>query len=261
MSVDSILELARPAVRELRQGIRRRIRADRRPITGIPAAISFTFDDVPLSATTHGLRALERLGAPATFYVATSLCGQDSAEYGAMCDLDDLRMLAAAGHHLGAHSHTHAHLERGGEGALREDSLHNRAILEDLIGQSVDDFAYPYGEYTFRAKTELGSVFRSLRTVEPGVNQGSVDLRLLKSESLERKHFSLERVERSVEQCANEGGWLIFFTHDVSDEPSEYGTTTAGLGEVARIVEAAGVPVHDVATARTHLFDSMPLAS
>ena len=186
--------------------------------------------------------------------MATSLCGQDSDEYGAMCDHDDLRALAAAGHHIGAHSHSHDHLERGGERALREDSLRNREILRDLTGRPVDDFAYPYGEYTFKAKAELGSVFSSLRSVEPGVNQGPVDVRLLKAESLERKHFSLERVEQAVEQCATEGGWLVFYSHDVSDEPSIYGTTTAGLANVARIVEESGVPVLDVASARSQLF-------
>ena len=67
MSIHSNIDRIRPAVREVRHGVRRRIRADRRPITGIPASISFTFDDVPKSATTNGLRALERLDAPATF--------------------------------------------------------------------------------------------------------------------------------------------------------------------------------------------------
>lgn len=240
--------------REIRHGLRRRIRADRHEITGIPAAVSFTFDDVPRTAVTNGLRALESCAPTTTFYVATSLCGQDSDDYGPLLDHDELRALANQGHHIAAHSHSHRHLERGGESTLRDDCLENKRIIEDLVDGPCEDFAYPYGEWTYASKSELGPVFRSHRSIEPGVNQGSVDLRLLKSESLEMKHFSLERVEQVVEKCATEGGWLIFFSHDVSDTPTEYGITTRALTDVARVVGSSGVPVADVATARRLLF-------
>ena len=223
-------------------------------MTGAPAVISFTFDDAPRTAATEGARIVESLGAGATFYIATSLCGEISPEYGAMLDHSEIRDLATSGHHIAAHSHSHTHLRRGGEAAFRDDCARNKSILEDLSGGAVDDFAYPFGEYTFAAKAVLADLFTTQRSIDPGVNQGDVDLRLLKSETLEQKHFSLARVEEVVSDCAENGGWLIFFTHDVSDDPTEFGTTPSQLRDVVRVVQSSGVPVADVATARRHLF-------
>src|ERR1700729_1099960 len=42
--------------------------------------VSFTFDDIPETAFTHGARILEDRGARGTFYVAGGLCGTTEPE-------------------------------------------------------------------------------------------------------------------------------------------------------------------------------------
>jgi hypothetical protein len=49
-----------------------------------------------------------------------------------------------------------------------------------------------------------------------------------------------------VEEARASNGWLILFTHDVSEQPSPFGCTPAMLTEVLEMLAAAEVPVTPV---------------
>jgi peptidoglycan/xylan/chitin deacetylase (PgdA/CDA1 family) len=57
----------------------------------------------------------------------------------------DLMELCRAGVGLGSHSRRHPDLVTLDEASLREELHGSRAELEDMLGQKVDCFAYPYG--------------------------------------------------------------------------------------------------------------------
>lgn len=99
------------------------------------------------------------LGVVATFYVSTCAFRDraSSAEIDAYFDrlhfhgeriplsVAELREIAAAGHVVGAHGHSHRVLAALPAAEARTDIATSKRLLEDLLGQEVAHFAYPYG--------------------------------------------------------------------------------------------------------------------
>lgn len=204
---------------------------------------SVTFDDFPRSAWTVGGPILAAHGVRATYYAAARYAGtrQDGIDY---YDADDLRAVHAAGHEIGCHSHGHANGAATASEALTKDHAANAAFVRETVGDlRMSSFAYPYGELSARTKRLYGPLFATARGVQGGVNAGVVDLAQLRGEPLERRSWSPERIEARVAETVAKGGWLVLFSHDVSDDPSPYGCTPAMLEHALATLAAAGVEV------------------
>jgi len=63
---------------------------------------------------------------------------------------DQLRDLAARGHELGSHTHTHPFLTRVSDERLRDEVHGSRMALAGIVGQPVNFFAYPNGDWNSR---------------------------------------------------------------------------------------------------------------
>jgi peptidoglycan/xylan/chitin deacetylase (PgdA/CDA1 family) len=204
---------------------------------------SMTFDDFPRSAWTIGGPILARYGAKATYYTSGRFCGvtEDGLEH---YTADDLRALVAAGHEVGCHTHDHLYGSRVGTAALKQDIARNREVLADVLGHSeFSSFAYPYGDASPRTKRLFAGLFPTSRGIRAGVNAGIVDLAQLKSVALERRRWSEARIEGFVTEAQARKGWLTFFTHDVSDDPTPFGCTPAMLEHALETLQAADIPV------------------
>ena len=212
---------------------------------------SFTFDDFPRSALTAGAPLLARHGGRATYYAAGWYCGrtEDGIEY---YGLDDLRAAHAAGHEVACHSFDHVRGSQVTSPALDDDLDRNAAFLREALGAGlpVENFAYPFGHVSPRTKKLAGRRFASSRGIQPGVNAGVLELAELKAVPLERRAWRADAVERLVEQARANRGWIIFFSHDVSDDPSPFGATPAMLEHAIETVRAAGL---DILTVRDAL--------
>ena len=79
--------------------------------------------------------------------------------------------------------------------------------------------------------------------MQGGINAGIVDLAQLKAEPLERRSWRADLIEGKVAEAVARKGWLILFTHDVSEEPSPYGCTPAMLEHALACLRDAGVEV------------------
>lgn len=127
-----------------------------------------SFDDGGASAALAGA-ALTRRGWAAHFFVVTAMVGQPG-----FLDWEGVRRLAAEGHVIGSHSHTHP--ERIGSlppQRLREEWSLSVAALADALGAPVRTASVPGGYYSAavgRAAAEAGieTLFTSKprRTVE-----------------------------------------------------------------------------------------------
>ncbi len=107
---------------------------------------------------------------------------------------------------------------------LAAEIAHNRRYLRALDPSiKVENFAYPFGYGSFGRKGQLKQAFRSCRSIVPGVNSDRVDLQFLRAMPLIDCHISRDEIERAFDQAQTYNGWLIFYTHDVADQPSEYG--------------------------------------
>jgi peptidoglycan/xylan/chitin deacetylase (PgdA/CDA1 family) len=204
---------------------------------------SFSFDDFPRSAWTTGGPILDRYDAKATYYVAGRFCGvhEDGLEY---YGAEDLRAVHAAGHELGCHTFSHRHSPQVSSRALGADLDRNRAFVAEAVGQAeFASFAYPYGDASPRTKLLAGRRFSLSRGIRAGVNGPRLDLGQLKAVPLEVRSWTAEAVERHVETARQTNGWIVFFSHDVSEAPSPYGATPAMLEHALSQVRAAGIEV------------------
>jgi peptidoglycan/xylan/chitin deacetylase (PgdA/CDA1 family) len=104
------------------------------------------------------LRLLEKYRACATFYVNSwpfrdrisetdmrSYLGRVGAEGETTLSTTELREIAAAGHVIGAHTHTHPVLTALPHAAAREEIRISREELGSLLGSPPEHFAYPFG--------------------------------------------------------------------------------------------------------------------
>ena len=117
-----------------------------------------SFDD-NFKSWHSSLGTLEELGIKATFYVNSlpfrGVAGRSEttayfdriAHRGERLALsvDELLELAAAGHVIGAHTHTHRNLARLPEAEAKEEIGSNLDHLRQILGGPVDHFAVPFG--------------------------------------------------------------------------------------------------------------------
>lgn len=110
--------------------------------------VCFTFDDAYASTMANAPEILERHGARGTFYAVSSLVGLSSSWDGdqarPLAPWEILSEVAARGHEIGNHTHTHPHLERLQSDEQATEVRQADAILRER-GLSPASFCYPYG--------------------------------------------------------------------------------------------------------------------
>jgi peptidoglycan/xylan/chitin deacetylase (PgdA/CDA1 family) len=205
---------------------------------GTQGVISFTFDDIPRTALTVGGRILNRYGAGGTYYVSGSLTGQK--EEGLDCHvLEDIKAAVRDGHEVGSHGYSHVRYSELTDFEIDEDLERNTRFLGDALGEaSPISFSYPFGASRLRTKRRLASKFVTARGIRNGINRKMCDLSDLRAHPIFSGQMTEERIRQLIARASETRGWLIFYTHDLSDTPSPWGATPE-LFEVA-VREAAG---------------------
>ncbi len=210
--------------------------------------VSFTFDDFPRSAWVQGGPVLEAHKVRGTYYAAMGLAGTEN-HLGPMFEPDDLQAVAAWGHEVACHTYSHLDCCRAPRAAILAEIDENAAALAArLDGAPVPNFAFPFGGVSVAAKRALSRRFASCRGTGRGINQGTADLADLRSTSLYSQNFDRDFLCRLVDETKAAGGWLIFYTHDVRDEPSPFGCTPAQLDAIVAYAaqNTMVLPVRDV---------------
>jgi peptidoglycan/xylan/chitin deacetylase (PgdA/CDA1 family) len=200
------------------------------------ATVSFTFDDFPKSAATTGAAILKSRGVRGTFFVSGGYL--DRSEWGQdYYGEEDLLALAADEHEIGCHTFSHMRLPGARPEAIDADLTRNADFVRSVLGEYVmSSFAYPNGQVSISTKAQIAARFPIARGIRAGVNEGVIDFQQLRAIPLERRSFDFASAKEAFRRAKARNGWLIFFTHDVSDEPSPYGTTPS---ELARLVDTA----------------------
>jgi peptidoglycan/xylan/chitin deacetylase (PgdA/CDA1 family) len=216
-----------------------------KPVRARPEAplASISFDDFPRSAWTVGGPMLERYGAKATYYAAGTFCGrsEDGIDY---FDAEDLKAIHAAGHEIGCHSFAHGHGPDIGTLDLAADAERNSAFLREHLGDfRPATYAYPYGDASPRTKALAAARYPASRGIRSGVNAGMIDLAQLKAVPLEHRRWRPDEVEAAIERAKAGPGWVIFFSHDVSDDPSPFGCTPQMLEFTLERLTRAGIEI------------------
>lgn len=235
--------------RSLTAKLRRRLvrLVERRPakVTLDRAMVSFAFDDVPVSALIHGAKTLESRGLRGTFFVSAGLAGQDSG-MGPYATADDWRSLTAEGHELGCHTYSHLDCGSADEAAIVADVDRNQDAIAEWGGSQFSSFAYPYGDVSRAAKRVAGRRFKLARGVHRGVIETGVDLNQAPAIGIEGPAGGIH-ARRWLEYAVSRKAWIIFFTHDISADPSAMGCTPAILREVVDRARSFGCDIVTVA--------------
>lgn len=205
--------------------------------------VSFSFDDFPRSALHIGGAILKSYGLRGTYYAAMGLMGTAN-HIGPQFGAEDLAALLKDGHELGSHTFSHRSCRALPLREFEAEVIKGKEAVERVTGGGrFHSFSYPYGDVTLRARARIGAGLSSCRGIFPGINISPVDLNLLRANSLYSESFDLEAVSHLIRKNAEQCGWLIFYTHDLSDRPSAFGCTPSQFECVVKLVARAGATV------------------
>lgn len=208
--------------------------------------VSFSFDDFPLSAAQNAAPALEEFGARGTYYFAGGLAG--GLENGREIARKEVVVdLAARGHEIGGHTHSHVNVQRTPMEAMLEDVTRNIAEVQGITGTPPASFAYPYGIVSLPSKFALARRFVGLRGIETGINAGIADLAHLQAQELYDASSTIETMSGVLDETSRLRGWLIFYTHDVEVGPSSIGCSPEYFRSVVKLVADRGIEIVTVA--------------
>ncbi len=211
--------------------------------------ISFTFDDFPSSALHVGGEILMKFDLRATYYASFGLMGLDSPS-GKIFVRDDIKELLAKGHELGCHTFSHSHSLETSPIEFEDSIIKNKRILDEFApGATFRSFSYPLSGPRLDTKRRAGKYFSSCRGGGQTFNVGMTDLNLLKAYFIEKSRDNPETVKEVIDQNSQAKGWLIFATHDISDNPSPYGCTPSLFNDIVKYSVDSGARILPVSRA------------
>jgi peptidoglycan/xylan/chitin deacetylase (PgdA/CDA1 family) len=211
--------------------------------------VSFTFDDAPDSAAGEGASLLEEHGGRGTFYLAGSLIDQPGDHWNGLSNEAIVR-LHRAGHEIACHTFSHLRAVDLDETAMAREIERNRSYFRAIDSSIVlENFAYPYGLASVWRKPQLAKTFRSARGILPGVNRDVIDLQFLRASPLVDCEIDTSGVDRYFDEAVTSGGWLIFYGHDVVDQPSPFGCSPGLLQHALKAAGRRNMPIVTVAEA------------
>jgi peptidoglycan/xylan/chitin deacetylase (PgdA/CDA1 family) len=231
----------------------RNVRFKTVPVGHNEPLVTFTFDDVPVSACRIAGRILERHGARGTYFVCGGGCGMMSPG-GRLASADEIGALWDKGHEIGCHTYSHIAISSGSAMQIAADLDRNRSFLKAIDkGIVVSNFAYPYGDFSLRTKRHLQHHFDSCRSLLRGVNTVAADLGVLKSWPLEDATLDHGKIVAVIDETVRTKGWLIFSSHDVDERPSAFGVTPELFTFAVAAAKRAGCTIVTVAEALERL--------
>jgi peptidoglycan/xylan/chitin deacetylase (PgdA/CDA1 family) len=160
--------------------------------TPVPSrAVAITFDDGSSCTYERALPILSEHRFPATVFMISGLIGRDNEWLSGagfpkrrMLSGAELRQLEGGGMKVGSHTVSHPWLARIPLERARAELADSKAQLEDVLGNPVAHFAYPYGSYNEDVRNAVAEAgYSAACSTRWGKRHTSADL------------FSLRRVE------------------------------------------------------------------
>lgn len=210
--------------------------------------ISFTFDDFPADALHTGGSILEDAGWRGTYYAAMGRLGTKGV-CGRIAEMEDLQDGVERGHELANHTLNHPKCTLAAKRALIHEVEENQRALP---ANATRNFAYPFGSVDTRVIRILSDHVATGRGIRHGINAlGTVAMNLRANPIFSCS--GLGRLLSYVDENAKTRGWVIFYTHDVNDTPSQFGCTPKDLEAVVRAVKTADLDVVTIEEGRRRL--------
>lgn len=209
--------------------------------------VSFTFDDCPKSVVENAFPLLEKQNWKSTLYIAMGLCDTTN-HLGLHMSKNDVESAHRKGHEIGNHTFSHLDARAVNQEDFLADVLKNEAAFRDIGIPQSSTFAYPYGEITSETKKRLSGMFDLSRGIHAPRSTQQYDLNQAASQRLYSGH-DFEACIHALKAFQKDPGWLIIFTHDVRENPSQYGCTPEEFNHIVNLVDIIGADVKTVAEA------------
>lgn len=204
--------------------------------------VSFTFDDFPSSALLNGGRILDKHGAKGTYYLAPGLY-ETNTDVGDIVSIKGVYRCREAGHEIGHHTYSHLDCSAASKKEIMADILKADIDLGDI---KTENFSFPFGRSNIKSKKLLAKRFKSCRGIGAGINSGKIDAADLKSNAIYSRSRNLDVLTQMIVDTKINGGWLIFYTHDVTQSPGPYGCTENDFEYIVNAVIDNGVSIATV---------------
>jgi peptidoglycan/xylan/chitin deacetylase (PgdA/CDA1 family) len=180
---DQVRWLARRGYQGIRPSQWLQWRANATPLPDKPVLLSF--DDAYADVGRYALPVLRHYGFGAAVYVATATIGKTdlwtkSAGTIQCMTANKIRQWSKEGIEFGAHSRTHANLTALSAAELADEVGGSADELQEILGERVVSFAYPYGFYSDTVRREVERHFDLAFTTDRGLNNLSTDLHALR---------------------------------------------------------------------------------
>lgn len=244
----------------MKSGLNRRLasalRRRRVPVNLAKPVLSITFDDFPKSAVDGAIEILAKCNAKATYYAAGGLMAGHT-DQGPAYDADDIKALISCGHEIGCHTFSHIDCTRATTADIQADFKRNADLFRTMGIKSLNSFAYPFGNVCLNSKSVAGSTFTSARGVRGTYVKDKVDLNLLPAMGLEASRDP-RKIDNAMKAAARDNGWLILYTHDVCEQPTQWGTTPERLQQVLTMAIDQGYEIVPVGPMVDRLLRAMP---
>lgn len=206
--------------------------------------VSFSFDDFPANALHAGAAILEDAGWRGTYYACGGLLGTTRST-DRIATFDELQECLERGHELANHTFTHCNCTEISGRKIKAEIAKNDMALKS----ATRNFAFPMGASTVREQRLVRDLVTTGRGVENGINGQGTDKLNLRANPIYSSN-GIDQSYRHIELTLENRGWLIFYTHDVSDNPSPFGCTPAELKAIVATVYNSGMEVLTVEEAR-----------
>ena len=126
-------------------------------------SLIITFDDGYECIQRHALPVLTAYGFTAVVYIITDYTGRTNTweavgwqQKHQHLDTRQIKEIHHLGFEIGSHGKTHRFLAALSDGEILEEATQSRKYLEDLTGDEIISFCYPYGRSTRRVRKLIG---------------------------------------------------------------------------------------------------------
>ena len=213
--------------------------------------VSFSFDDCPKSVIKNAIKPLEQENWRSTVYISMGLCGLTN-HLGLHMSAEDVKALHISGHEIADHTYDHIDVTQHSVRSVLANIDKNQASLNALGLPPSETFAYPYGEVTADIKAALSDKFKGSRGIRSRESTEPVDLNQIRANRL-YVGTEFDKLMAQINRIGDRPGWLPIFTHDVRDNPSQYGCTPQQMRHVIEAVKESGAQVLTMAEAIKHM--------
>lgn len=123
-----------------------------------PRAVALTFDDGYENFAEYAWPILQKHRFPAMVYLIAGMIGQPSYWFESdgrptppLMSAERIRQLRREGCDFGGHSVNHLKLAQQDDATVRHEVADCKALLEDVLGEEVRHFCYPFGSHDIRS--------------------------------------------------------------------------------------------------------------